>query len=79
MRKATLNNTILTIVGSALIAASTVQMASAAERHHVRKIDRTPVTTSEQFRNANNSMAQPQPFDANNYTEGQILSQGAGR
>jgi hypothetical protein len=47
---------ILTAVGAALIAMSSVQIAAATEHHQARKV-RAPV--SEQFRNANNSVAWP--------------------
>ena len=48
---------ILTAVAAALMAAWTAPMAVAAERHHVRKADRAPM--SDQFRNANNAIAFP--------------------
>ena len=47
---------ILTTVGTALIALSGVQMASASERHHVRK---ERPAYSERFRNSNNAVAWP--------------------
>jgi hypothetical protein len=47
---------ILTGVGGALIALSSAQIATASDRHHVRK-ERPPY--SEQFRNSNNSVAWP--------------------
>jgi hypothetical protein len=53
----TMRKTILTVLTSALIAASTSQIAAAAERHHAHKADR--VVAGEQFRNANNSVAAP--------------------
>jgi PBP1b-binding outer membrane lipoprotein LpoB len=53
----TMRKTILTVFAAALFAASASQNVAAAERHHVRKTE--PVTTSEQFRNANNSAAAP--------------------
>jgi hypothetical protein len=40
MREHKMKKKILTIVGSALVAAATVQFAAAAERHHSRKADR---------------------------------------
>jgi hypothetical protein len=52
-----MRKTILTVFASALIAATSVQIAAAAERHHPRKVDRT--TASERFNNANNSIALP--------------------
>ncbi|MBR0783166.1 hypothetical protein [Bradyrhizobium iriomotense] len=47
---------VLSIVTLALIAASAPQ-AVAARPHHVRKTE--PATTSEQFRNARDAIAQP--------------------
>ena len=46
-----MRKTILTILGSAALAASLVQVAAAAERHHVRKAERAPV--SQTYRNSN--------------------------
>jgi hypothetical protein len=46
---------ILTALGASLIAASTVQIAAAAEHHYGRKGDRA--TTSQKFRNADGSLA----------------------
>jgi hypothetical protein len=46
-----MRKTILTILGLAALAASFVQVAAAAERHHVRKADRAPVVQT--FRNSN--------------------------
>ncbi|MDB5606296.1 MAG: hypothetical protein JWP25_3196 [Bradyrhizobium sp.] len=72
-----MGKTILTVVGAALIAASTVQVAAAAEHHHARKIVRAPV--SEPFRNANNAFAWPaQPGPYSDYTEGHVISAPAG-
>ncbi len=48
-----MRKTILTVLGSALLAASTVQIAAAAEQYKVRKIHREPAPISEQFRNSN--------------------------
>jgi hypothetical protein len=48
-----MRKTILTILGSALLAASTVQIAAAAEHSKVRKVYREPAPMSEQFRNTN--------------------------
>lgn len=52
-----MKKTILTVLGAALLVASTAQWATAAEHHHVRKLVRTPA--SEQFRNANNAVLAP--------------------
>jgi hypothetical protein len=46
-----MRKTILAALGGALIVASTVQIATAAEPHHARKVART--LASEQFRNSN--------------------------
>jgi hypothetical protein len=46
---------VLTALGASLIAASTLQIAAAAEHHDGRKADRE--TTSQKFRNANGSLA----------------------
>jgi hypothetical protein len=73
-----MRKTILTLLGSALIAASAAQMASAAQPHRSHKADRAPVTTNEQFRNSNaawESTAQP---DWSRYSSGG-LSAPAGR
>ena len=48
---------ILAALGASLIAASTVQMAAAAEHHQGRRDGRAP--TCQKFRNANDSTAWP--------------------
>jgi len=53
-----MRKTILTVLGAALIAAST-QIAAGAEGHHIAKLARAPV--SGPFRDANNSVAAPAP------------------
>ena len=50
-----MRKTILTVLSAALFAASASHNAAASERHHARKTER--VTTSKQFRNANNLAA----------------------
>jgi hypothetical protein len=47
---------VLTTIGALLIAASTAQIAVAAETHHVRKAH---AATSQQFRNSNNGVPAP--------------------
>jgi hypothetical protein len=54
-----MRKTILTILGSALLTASVVQVAMAAE-HRGRKADRAPAPVSEPFRNSN-AYAWPAP------------------
>jgi hypothetical protein len=48
-----MRKTVLTILGSAVLAASVAQIATAAERHRGRNVDRAPAPVSEPFRNAN--------------------------
>ena len=46
-----MRKTILTLLGSALLATATVQFAGAAQKGY--KANRTPAATSEQFRDSN--------------------------
>jgi opacity protein-like surface antigen len=48
-----MRKTVLTVLGSALIAASAAQMAAAAQPHRSHKADRAAVMTHEQFRDSN--------------------------
>jgi hypothetical protein len=48
-----MRKTLVTIIWAALIAASSIQVAAAAERHNARKASRRPATVNEQFRNSN--------------------------
>jgi hypothetical protein len=52
-----MRKTILTILGAVLVAASTVQIAAAAEHHRARKVHRAPAPVSEDFRNSNDYYA----------------------
>jgi hypothetical protein len=80
-----MRKTILTILGSALLAASTVQIAAAAEHHQARKVVRAPVTSTERARNANAyawppAAAQSQYEERGaSYYEGRGISAPAGR
>jgi hypothetical protein len=56
-----MRKTLVTILCSALIAASSIQAAAAAEHHHTRKASRKPVIVNDQHRNLNNE----QPRDSN--------------
>lgn len=56
-----MRKTILTAVGAALIALATVQVASAADNHHARRV--------QQFRNANNAVVVVQPSAPQVYPE----------
>ena len=58
-REIKMRKTILTILGSALLAAFTVQFAAAGEHHKSRKIYRAPAPVSEDFRNSNDFYAAP--------------------
>jgi hypothetical protein len=71
-----MRKTILTLVGSALIAASAMQ-AVAAQPHRSHKADRAPVVTNEQFRDSNAAWPAAQP-DWSRYSSGG-LSAPAGR
>jgi hypothetical protein len=73
-----MRRTILTVLGAVLISASSLEIAAAAERHHVRhthKVGRAAVT--EQFRRANDSVISPSV--APEYYEGHGFSAPAGR
>jgi hypothetical protein len=48
-----MRTTILTLLGVALIAAATFQVASARERHDVRKAERAPASSSQSVRSSN--------------------------
>ena len=49
-----MRKTLVTVLCLALIAASSIQVAAAAERHNTRKTSRKAATVNEQFRNSNN-------------------------
>jgi hypothetical protein len=49
-----MRKTLVTVLCLALIAASSIQVAAAAEHHNARKTSRKPATVNEQFRNSNN-------------------------
>jgi hypothetical protein len=59
-----MHKTILTILGTALIAGATVQLAAAAEHHHTKAAARVPAPASDQFRNSNAAWpaTQEQPY-----------------
>jgi hypothetical protein len=48
-----MRKTILTVLGAALITASAMQMASAAEHHRYHRTGRAPVGMTDQIRNSN--------------------------
>jgi hypothetical protein len=73
-----MRKTILTLLGSALIAASAAQMASAAQPHRSHKTDRVPATANEQFRNSNAAWEATAQPDWSRYGSGG-LSAPAGR
>ena len=73
MRKA-----ILAILGTALIAGATIQLAVAAERHHTKKAAHVPAPASDQFRDSNAALpAQQVQPDWSRYSGG--YSAPAGR
>jgi hypothetical protein len=57
-----MRKTILTILSSALLAVSTVQIAAAAEHHRARKVVRVSAPVSEPFRNAYDAWNSPYGF-----------------
>jgi hypothetical protein len=75
-----MRKTVLTILGALLVAGSTVQMTAAAERR-ARKVDRAPVSTSQRFHNANDSLAWPsaEQQSLSDYSAGHVISAPAGR
>lgn len=54
-----MRRTILTIFGSALLAASTVQIAAAAEHYRQHKVYRSPAPAPDQYRNSNAYYPEP--------------------
>jgi hypothetical protein len=48
-----MRKTILIILGSIALAASAVQFAAAAERHHVQRAQRAPAPAHQTFRDSN--------------------------
>jgi hypothetical protein len=56
-----MRKTLVTVLCSALIVASSIQAAAAAEHRHTRKASRQPVTVNDQHRNSTNA----QPRDSN--------------
>jgi hypothetical protein len=75
-----MRKTVLTVLGASLIVMSAVQLAAAAGRT-THKSDRARVQTTEQFRNANNSLPWPtvEQRDLSDYSEGHVISAPAGR
>ena len=65
-----MRKTILTILGSALIAASAIQAAAATERHHVRKANRAQATQSYRDSNASIWTAPQAQSDYERYQNG---------
>jgi hypothetical protein len=52
-----MRKTILTMIGSALLAGSLAQGAAASETRHVRKVYRTPAPVSQSVRDSNAAWA----------------------
>jgi len=72
-----MRKTILTLLGSALLATATVQLAAATDNHQGRKAHRTSASTTEQFRNSSAAWPQQVPPDWSRYSGG--YSAPAGR
>lgn len=74
-----MRKTILTILAAALLAASTVQIAAAAERHKVHKVYRAPAPVTDQYRNADAYYVEPAPVppDWSRYDEWSRYQNGA--
>lgn len=73
-----MRKTILTILGSALIVAASVQLADAAQRHH-GKADRAVTTQQQLGRNADAYAAWPAPQSDWSYRYSGGYSAPAGR
>jgi hypothetical protein len=72
-----MRKTILAVFGAALIMASAMQAAAAAEHHRSHRTVRAPVSTTEQFRNSNAAWPAATVQDGPRYDE--ALSPPAGR
>jgi hypothetical protein len=70
-----MQKTILTILASSLLAASTVQFAAAAEHHKSHKLYRTHAPINEEIRNSNASYGWPAPATESDWSRYQY---GAG-
>jgi hypothetical protein len=62
-----MRKTILTILGSALIVASTVQISAAAEQQNKHRTHRAPAPVSQTFRDSNAYYAPTDPSFAPDY------------
>jgi hypothetical protein len=77
-----MQKTILTLLGSAVLMASTVQIAAAAEHHHARKVYRPRAPVSAQYRDSNAYYTAPAPWVRPGWPphfEDEALSPPAGR
>jgi hypothetical protein len=66
-RRIAMRKTILTLLGSALLAASTVQIAAAAEQHKSHRVHRAPAPVSQSVRDSNAYYAPAEPSYAPAY------------
>ncbi len=75
-----MRKTVLSILATLLIFGSTIQIAAAAERY-TQGSERPRAAASQQFRNANDSMASSsaQQQDWSDYSEGHAISAPAGQ
>jgi hypothetical protein len=66
-----MRKTILTVLGSAVLVASTVQIAAAAEHHRSHRVYRQPAPVAQSFRYGNpynsNAYYGSDPYDSNAY------------
>ena len=65
-----MRKTILTLLGSALLATATAQLVAATDNHQGRKVHRAPASTIEQLRNSNAAWPQQVPPDWSRYSGG---------
>ena len=65
--------TILTVFGAALVTASLMQAAAAAEHHRSHRAERAPVSTTEQLRNSNAAWPAAAEPDWSRYNESGLI------
>jgi len=65
-----MRRTILTLLGSALLATATIQFAAATDNHPGHKAHRASAATTEHFRNSNAALPQQVQPDWSRYSGG---------
>jgi hypothetical protein len=75
-----MRKTILTILASAVLSVSALQIAAAAEHHKVHKVYRAPAPVGEPYRNSNAYYGWPAPSEESGWSryEGGAISAPAG-